>query len=170
MIVILNILIILCLAFIVVQDIRQRAISWILIPLILSAFIYRGLVYENMLLKDVLLNIAFVSIQLLLLTIYMSIKNKKPVNIVNTYLGLGDVLFFAVICAAFSTLNFIVFYLLSMITTLISMVLYNILSKKKSNDIPLAGGMAGVLIVLMLIPGINFYDDGYFLDLAKKFM
>jgi hypothetical protein len=149
---------------------KHRAISWVLIPLALAGFVYKGMVSENILLKDVLLNIAFVSVQLVLLTVYMSIKNKRLVNIVDTYLGLGDVLFFVVICAAFSTLNFIVFYLVSMIITLTGAIAYNGFRKKKSVDIPLAGAMAGILIVLMLIPGVGFYDDGYLLEVAKKIM
>lgn len=147
---------------------KHRAISWVLIPLALAGFVFKGMISENIVLKDVLLNIAFVSIQLVLLTIYMSIKNKRLLNIVNTYLGLGDVLFFVVICAAFSTLNFIVFYLLSMIVTLTGVIAYNGFRKKKSVDIPLAGAMAVVLIVLMLIPGFDFYDDGYLMNMINK--
>ncbi|MGQ0827052.1 MAG: hypothetical protein ACT4ON_01530 [Bacteroidota bacterium] len=166
---IINILLILCLTIIVVQDFKQREISWMLIPLTLAGFTYKAM-NGDILLKNVLLNIAFIVIQLLMLTIYMSIKNKKPVNIINTYLGLGDILFFLVICVAFSPINFIAFYLSSMITTLIGVIIYNRFSNKQTKDIPLAGAMATGTIVLMVFPGLNFYNDVFLLEIVRNFV
>lgn len=87
-------------------------------------------------------------------------------NIVDTYLGLGDVLFLIVICTVFSPVNFILFYLLSMIVTLTGVLIYNVVSTKKTNDIPLAGAMAGMLLILLISkPGIDLYNDAYFLNM-----
>jgi len=166
-----DILIILCLAVIVLQDIKYREISWVLIPLILAGFIYKAMEYKNILMTDVLLNISFIAIQLLLLTIYISIKNKKPVNIVNTYLGIGDILFFLVICVAFSPINFIAFYILSLVFTLAAIIIYNRFSGKQTKEIPLAGSMATVLIFLLItteiLPGMDLYNDGYLLNIIN---
>lgn len=86
----------------------------------------------------------------------------------DTYLGLGDILFLVVVCAVFSPVNFIMFYLCSMILTLVGVLLYNSFSGKPTKDIPLAGSMAAMLFVLVIItiafPGINFYNDTLLLN------
>jgi|SRR3989344_8714186 len=160
---------IVCLLFIAFQDFKQRAISWFLIPLLLIGFVYTA--FQNsryeIVLKDVAFNLSFIMLQLVLLTVYMSVKNKKIVNIVNTYIGIGDILFFVVIAAAFSPFNFIVFYLTSTILTLFGFMLYALI-KKSTKEIPLAGSMASVMIVLMAInfcfPNLNFYNDEFFIS------
>ena len=163
----------LLLAVIVFQDFSIREISWYLIPLLLIAFIYKAFNTnsESSLLKNVFFNIAFMVIQIVLLTVYMSIKNKRPVNIINTYIGLGDILFFIVVCTAFSIGNFISFYLLSLLFTLSGVIIYNFFSRKKTREIPLAGIMSLLLIALIitnkLIPAINFYNDSYLLNFIK---
>jgi hypothetical protein len=168
-----NISLIVLLILISFQDFKERQISWYLIPLTFIAFLVRAMNNgaTDGLIQGTLLNVAFIALQLLLLTIYMSIKNKKMVNIVNEYLGLGDVLFFIVLCVAFSPINFIVFYLLSTFITLISFIAYRILSKKATVEIPLAGAMASILIVLMLtgtlMPQLNFYDDTHWITIIK---
>lgn len=117
--------------------------------------------------KDVIFNLSFIIIQLVLLTVYMSVKNKKFVNIVNTYLGIGDILFFIVIAAAFSPFNFIVFYIISTILTLLGFLLVSAV-KKSTGEIPLAGSMASMMIVLMFLnfylPDLNFYNDDFFIS------
>ncbi len=167
MLLIADLLIFFSLIVIVFQDFKQRQISWFLIPLALTGVLIRSMTSENNNLNNFLFNITFISVQLVLLTIYFSIKNKKFLNIIDTCLGLGDVLFFVVVSAFFSPLNFIVFYVCSMILTLTGIIVYNLLSKKRTKDIPLAGAMAVVLIVLLtttlVFPHIDFYNDTYLL-------
>lgn len=173
MLLVLNICLMICLFFIVFQDFRQREISWFFIPLLLAGFIYTAMYKENagIAFKYILFNLSFIIIQLVLLTIYMSVKNKKLVNIVNTYIGIGDILFFAVIAAAFSPFNFIVFYLISTILTLLGFALFNLL-KGSSREIPLAGAMAGAMMILMImnfcVPELNFYNDDFFISCFTK--
>jgi len=99
------------------------------------------------------------------LTIYISIKNKKFINVINSSLGLGDVLFFVVVCVAFSAINFILFYVMSLLFTLVGFIAYNTLVKKSVKEIPLAGAMAMVMITLIVLnqwmPQFNFYNDDY---------
>lgn len=161
-----------CLGCVTFQDLKQRRISWFLIPLLLIGFVTKGILVSDApdnLLKDSLINFSFIGIQLLLLTLYFSIKNKRPINIVNTYLGIGDILFFIAICAAFSPLNFIAFYVISMLITLVSVVFYSVISGKEIGEIPLAGIMALVMSILMLaslfIPALDLYEDKMLLKL-----
>jgi hypothetical protein len=164
----------LCLGLIAFQDFKQRQISWYLIPLSFFLVVYKAvnLIDTTVFIKHSIFNIVFVLIQLILLTTYISIKNKALTNIVNTYLGIGDILFFIVVCIAFSPVNFIVFFIVSMILTLIGFMLYSTFLKKAGTEIPLAGTMATALIILLItkkimIP-INFYNDDYFLSMITK--
>ncbi len=167
---IINIFLIGLLILISFQDFKKREISWVLIPLAFIAFIAKGVrsIDNEVMVKNTVLNFAFIAIQILFLTLYMSIKNKRPVNILNEYIGLGDVLFFVVLCTAFSPINFILFYLLSTIITLILAIGYRTLSKKELSEIPLAGAMASILMVLMVIPQLDFYDDTNWLCILTR--
>jgi hypothetical protein len=159
------------LAIVLFQDFRTRQISWYLIPLLLSLFIFKAffLLSLSEITRNSLFNFIFILLQLLALTAYISFKKKKLTNIINTYIGIGDVLFFIVICLSFSPANFILFYVLSNVIILISFLAYNIITKKSSKEIPLAGGMAGVIILLIIfshfIPQIAFYNDNNIISL-----
>jgi hypothetical protein len=164
-----NILILLSLTVIAFQDFKQRQISWFLIPLALTGFVCKAVFYQNNVVHDFLFNASFILLQLICLTIYFSVKNKRFLNILDTYLGLGDILFLVVVCTVFSPVNFILFYLCSMILTLIGVLLYNSFATKRTADVPLAGSMAAILLVLVIVtivfPGINFHNDTLFLTI-----
>lgn len=172
MLIIANLLIFVCLAVIVVQDFKHRQISWFLIPLALTGFVYKAFLSGDFAWKDFLLNVGFVLIQLLLLSLYFSLKNKRLINIVDRYLGLGDILFFIVLCAVFSPVNFILFYLFSLTITLMSIVIYTVISRHQTPAIPLAGAMAALLILLLLtnlvFPQFNLYNDHSLLTILDK--
>jgi hypothetical protein len=167
-----NIIILLSLVIIVHQDFKQRQISWYLLPIAFVAFVCKALLYSNNLTNDFIFNFLFIALQLVCLTLYFSIKNKKMFNIIDTYLGLGDILFFIVLCTAFSPVNFIVFYFMSMILTLTGTLIYNFFSARRTSDIPLAGAMAATLLVAfittLMVPGINFYDDVFLLTIMQR--
>ena len=153
------------LSTIVFQDLKHRAISWILIPLLLcfqTLLALSALTIEKTIFFF-LINLGFIVMQLICITAYFSFKNRKFINIVNNYLGIGDILFFLVLCLGFSPFNFILFYLCSLIITLLAFLLYQILSRSQDKEIPLAGAMALGLIVCHLahyrFDKINFYQD-----------
>ncbi len=165
MLYLINSCLLLLLVTVVLQDFKHRLISWPLIPLLLLCFLANGLIKTPMaeLLQYTLFNSGFILLQLLVLTFYISIKNKKFVNIVDSYMGLGDILFFAVITTAFSPVNFILFYLAGLVFTLISHRIYIAINKGGSKEIPLAGTMSLVMIITVLTDcmasGNGFYDD-----------
>lgn len=153
---ILNILILLLLSIIVYQDFHYRAISWATLPLLLVAFIINSVLSTgfNSFLQSFLFNTGFIVFQLVAVTAYFSMKNRAITNITSKYIGWGDILFFTVAAAAFSPVNFIVFYLLSLISTLIIAVAYRLIKRDSATTIPLAGGMALLLFI--------FYSFGNF--------
>ena len=105
------IILILLLGVVVYQDFKNKEISWFLIPLLFIGFVINALlsVEFNELFIHFGINFLIVSINLLGVTILISLKEKKITNILKTYLGLGDVLFFLVLTVAFSPINFVLF-------------------------------------------------------------
>ncbi|HEY8400583.1 MAG TPA: hypothetical protein VIK89_04940, partial [Cytophagaceae bacterium] len=134
------------LIFIFYQDYKYRAVYWFLFPLLALTFLLYNLnmagwqeVGNNM-----LINLGFISTQLALLTLYFSLKYRRLVNISDSLLGLGDILFLLVLGVLFSPLNFIVYYLLSLLIVLLVAVLLRI-SGRELGKIPLAGIQAILL-------------------------
>ena len=78
-----------CLLFLFYQDLRYRAVYWLIFPVLLALLV--GVTLGESLGREILisssLNLAFLMLQLMLLTIYFSMKNKKWVNITKNYLG-----------------------------------------------------------------------------------
>lgn len=166
----LQIIICLFLVFLAYQDFRYRAISWWLIPVLFGMLAYTNIQRASLeiVLENLMLNFGFIAIQLGALYIYFSIKNRCFVNIINTYLGSGDVLFFVVLAVSFSFLNYIVFQVVSFLLVAIGFGIVKMIKRNSSPEIPLAGGMSLVLILSFIIgeiKTISFYDDLFLLNL-----
>lgn len=153
------------LLIIVFQDFKSREISWFLIPLLAIGFWLKALQQMNWneLIIYTGVNLLMVFVNLLCVAVIISIRQRKWTNIINTYLGLGDILFFAVLTVAFSPFNFVLFYLGSI--SIISLY-YGIEVIRKRNTrllIPLAGAMSLLLILVLigeLLPSTyNCYTD-----------
>lgn len=153
------------LAIVVFQDFKNRSISWFLIPLLFIAFSGSALlkIETQEFITYSGINLTIIVLNLIGITLFVWLKEKKLKNIVDTYLGLGDILFFLVLTTVFSPLNFIVFYLGSiMLITIIygCIILFN---KQKNTLIPLAGAMSMLLMMVLvadlLIPTFNVYQD-----------
>lgn len=148
----LSILIIGILSMLAFQDFKSRAISWILIPFLFVLFGLKSLLQTGMndTLQILVINLLFIGVQMFLLTLWMSIKNRRWISVFDSYLGWGDVLFFVAIALAFNPIEYVLFYVISIAITLTVSVFYLAYSKKVSKQIPLAGAMATVLIGWML--------------------
>lgn len=159
------------LSLVVYQDFKQREISWILLPLLFISFALKAFFVVQMkeIVFAILFNIGFIVFQLFFLTLWVSFKNKRWVNIINVQLGLGDILFFIAITSAFATIQFIVFYVVSITVTLAGFIIYKLRLKNVNPEIPLAGAMSAILIFFIvlsiILPQFNFYGDLLFLSL-----
>jgi hypothetical protein len=92
-------------------------------------------------------NAAFFLITLGILTLYMSLKNKRFLNPFQNYFGLGDLLFYIAVTPLFLLQNYILFFILSMIFAIgLQLGLKKIIKEK---TVPLAGFTA--LFLLMVI-------------------
>jgi len=159
------------LAAITLQDFSQRQIAWYWLPILLAGIILLNVQRNELknMISFFITNVCFVVFQLIVLIIYFSIKNKKLTNIIDHYIGLGDVLFFIVLCTVFSPLNFLVFYIISLLLILLTFFTYNTVSKKIIQHIPLAGAMALCLIFCFVYKytnnNFNFYNDSRMIEL-----
>jgi hypothetical protein len=176
MLLILDLIIFLILSVIIFQDFKDHLISWFLIPLILVAMIYYGslnLIIQEQI-KFFLINLSFIILQLIGVMAYYLVKNRKFTNIINRQLGIGDVLFFLVLCFAFSPVNFIVFFFLSLVITLLGYLLFLGFMKSKTRNIPLAGVFALIFSIIKISSffsnNYNLYSDSFWESWIIKIM
>jgi len=133
---------------IAIEDIKYRSVRWWLFALIGFGFI--GVEYTRFSIVDTGLNIGFVSVQVLLLFTYFSIKEKRVVNITTNYLGMGDIVFWLAACFLFSLPNYIVFFISSLMFAALVYGIMKLSNMHKQTTIPLAG-LQSIVVGMMLL-------------------
>jgi hypothetical protein len=130
------------------QDWKYRRIH-VILPLIifvLSCFILRA--NQTEFINNCVLNLVFFLFTLCLLTIYMSVKNKRFLNPFQNYFGLGDLLFYLAITPLFILKNYIIYFVFSMIFSICLQIgLKKII---KEDTVPLAGFAALLLFIIII--------------------
>ncbi len=147
-------ILIVILFYIFIEDVTYLGISWPVFPLLLFvSAIYS--IHKYTLFKEVIgiqiTNTVIYLIQLFLLFIYISIKEKRITNITKNHFGWGDILFSICIASLFSTYDYILFHLFS---TFFSITIWYVLFKLKiykSNRIPYAGLQALYILLIELL-------------------
>ncbi|MFD2581596.1 hypothetical protein ACFSR6_03780 [Pedobacter vanadiisoli] len=159
------------LAGMVYQDFKYRGIYWWMFPvlfLLMAAATVRVLGFTATI-SQAVKNGLFLALQFLVLTGYISIKQKKLTNIFDGFFGLGDLLFLVVLCFGFSFLNYVLFHLLSLTLIILFTAIFGQQSKTHGKKIPLAGYQALMFMVLTAIswytPAINLLADDHLLNL-----
>jgi len=158
-------LLILTLSIIIYQDLSARAISWWTIPLLLGSIIYIRLVEQSwsLVLFESGINLSFLIVQLILISIYFSIKQGQLTNIADTYLGWGDILFLIPIAFLFPTFSFVLFYVSSIIIVLLGFLIYKKIVNQNMETIPLAGGQAIYLVLVLFFSKVfDFSIESYY--------
>lgn len=144
------------------QDFADRAIDWFLYPALITLLIINGLVTGGLSWEHVGINLALIGAQLLMLALYYKITKGIHIMKDQRLLGWGDILFFLVLTAALSPINFFAFYLLSLLATLPVFAAGQLWSRR-FNQVPLAGCQAILLLALFLADhrhnGFNLYND-----------
>lgn len=155
------------------QDFRSRLVSTLLFPLLAALLLFeKRLGYSTGFeLAAILMNVGFLVFQLLVLTVWFSIKNRKLVWVGKALLGWGDILFLLVCCFYFSVLNYVFFYLSSLFFALFCWVLYRYSVKSGVAHVPLAGlqsiALAAFLTYSWFLHGPVFTSDDWTLGLMK---
>jgi hypothetical protein len=150
-----------------VQDYKYFAISWGWIPVLIILGIIEGssILPIDVLAQDYMMSLVFVVIQMVFMTIWFSIKEKRIVNLCKEILGLGDVLFLIVLVFYFSFINYLIFVIGSTILIALGYLIKGKISVSNENRIPLAGAMAFGLVILRLLIfigiDINPYSNKY---------
>jgi formate hydrogenlyase subunit 3/multisubunit Na+/H+ antiporter MnhD subunit len=134
-----------------VQDMLGRSVYWFLFPLLTIPLIIIRMQYQplSQLWQSTMINIGFLSIQLLILTAYFSLKNKKWINVTRQLVGWGDILFLISIAFYLSVFNYLFFYIASLIAVLSSWLIFKRVFTKRNEHIPLAG-LQGLIFAVFL--------------------
>ncbi|MFA6400438.1 MAG: hypothetical protein WCX31_02265 [Salinivirgaceae bacterium] len=162
-----KILLSLFLLIIIYQDFKHRAIWWPVLPM---AFLLQlAMAIKSLGISEAfynfILNLGIVCIQLSVLYAYFLIKHRSlRIPFFKQYLGLGDVLFFLVLAAAFAPFNFVLVLICLLIISLIAGLFLN----HKSKTIPLAGIMAVCYMPLLWISQFNATFNPY-IELINRY-
>lgn len=158
-----------------VQDIKHRAVYWFLFPGLMVSFLALQLLQGNSpagMWQPVLVNIVFLLIQLVVVSAYFSIKNKKWINITDGFLGWGDVLFLFGLCFYLSVLNFLFFFVVSLVLVIVIWITWRIIAKQADKHVPLAGLQSLIFAVFSAASwwgwGLNLTNDDWLLQILYK--
>ncbi|WP_158800279.1 hypothetical protein [Pedobacter sp. L105] len=163
----LQLFILICLGLICYQDMRYRAVYWICFPFLGILLLLFKQQHTSMydVLTESVYAFLFIGIQFVLLSLYFSLKNKRFINITHQYLGWGDILFLLAITFYLSPVNYVLFYVGSLIVVLLYTFTQQILLKKVNPQIPLAGLQAlllcFVLVFSLINPSFKLYTDSW---------
>ena len=127
------------------EDWKFRAITWLVFPAVgivtLLIFILPGGDW-----KVPGSNLIFVLIIMTALTIWVSVRERKPTNIFKKHFGIGDLLFFIAILPLFGCQNFVLFFISGMMLS--CLVHIGVTKKTQHLTIPLAGYLAVYVLLL----------------------
>lgn len=174
--IVLKAIVMLCLGYICYSDIRYRAVYWIMFPILAVELLWlKG--HETgwvQIFSDAGYALVFLLLQLAILWIYFSIKHKKPIDLTKKHLGLGDVLFLIIITIYFSPVNYILFYIVSLILVLFYAVVAQSVKWIKDKSIPLAGLqailLAIVIVITHLFPQLNVFEDYWIQNFVNQLL
>ena len=155
----------LLLLFIAYVDFKERAVPvYALISLFVASVIY-GINEAGwrITVLYVLINGGLIVLLVLLLAGYYAIREKAGSKFINQKLGLGDMFFWLGITPLFSTINFILFFVCSLVIILL-ITIFQLAWKKNLNSIPLAGHQAVILLWITLLNGL-FFKYNFYIDL-----
>ncbi len=159
-----TLLLFLSLAAVIYQDFKDREVSLLAFVGVLLSLGY--ITYPNNVTYWMLnsgVNILFIVLQLFTSFAIISIRKKKITNIVNTHIGLGDVLMLLILAITFSAPVFLLVTLVSCITALLQALVMRIV-KGGNGTIPLAGVMALVLVGMLGLKYLFQINDLYDAD------
>jgi hypothetical protein len=138
------------------QDLKYRAVSWILFPVLGIVYAIRFYLQDGAYMHP-LFNYSFLLVQIGGVSLYVLLRYKST-QLFRHYLGLGDILYWVVIAWFFSPLNFILYHLVSLT---FSIFVYAILLKSEKKTVPLAGLQSLVLIVFTFLSWFSTAHDTY---------
>lgn len=141
-------ILLLCLFIVFIQDWKFRKIHVVLPIVIFGVSFFLAPLKNCALLKIVLFNTAFFLITLAILIFYMSLKSKKILNPFRHYFGLGDLLLYTAITPLFLLKNYILFFILSLVFSIV--LQFGLKKIIKEETVPLAGFSSLFLFIILM--------------------
>jgi hypothetical protein len=148
------------------QDVTSRKVSWVVLLCIgiVNVILALERIPVGVLCENAIFNFCFILFNLAVVFLYLLFRyGKGALRLFDRFLGLGDVLFWGVLLPAFSPLNYIVFYVVSLV---VSLVLYKVgmcRIAQENRTVPLAGLQSAcygsVIVGLGLGWAYNVFDD-----------
>tara|TARA_B100000508_G_scaffold141092_1_gene146498 strand:- start:181437 stop:181940 length:504 start_codon:yes stop_codon:yes gene_type:complete len=147
------------------QDLKDRSIHWITIPLLFLSLLWWQ-DFSISALVETVKNLLFILVILFFLTVYVSFKHRSYQNITESYFGWGDILFLLAITPAFSNQVFMLFFIgCTIVVLIISLILMKM--TPTFEVIPYAGLFALLLNGFLLFS--TFINDKALLYLESNF-
>lgn len=127
-------------------DLRYREIWWGWFLILLFAILAHkvSIIGLNGAFQFVLQNLIILGVQLVGVFLYVRLIKKN--KLIDTYLGLGDIVFFVVLCFVFTPSVYLFFFLTVSILAILAFILINMFFEKES--IPLAGILSCFLCLM----------------------
>ncbi len=127
-----------------IQDFKYRAISWYAFPVLGFLLLISN---KDFTVVEAAVNVGLILFNFFLVTLFFSFRDHRLINVMESYLGLGDILLLFCLAVYFPVALFFLFYLVSLVLITICSGIYIKYNRPKNFTIPLAG-----LQSLMLIP------------------
>jgi hypothetical protein len=127
------------------QDLKSRTIHLALPIAIFLLSLFINYLSLDMSFDVISYNVVFILINVIGLSIYFSFKNKVLVNPIDTYIGLGDIIFFLALTPLLHFKPFILFFVIGLFFSLL--IHFVFLLFKPVQTIPLAGYLSLFLII-----------------------
>ena len=148
------IMVVALLAIVVWQDFKDRSISVWVLALLTVTVLTHTMVLGVFSMVEIAGNMLFIAVQLGLLNLLVYFYRHHWLMHGEKWIGWGDIVFFAVAACCFSTMNFIVYYVVSLLLVL-AVVLAAMAFGRFIRTIPLAGSQAMLLMVIMMADYAN---------------
>lgn len=131
------------------QDVRHRGIHWLVFPLLFLSALWLSGTPDW---KVMAVNAGIFCGMLVLLSIYLSLKEGRLVQLTKGYFGWGDILFLLAVTPLFDTLEYLMFFTIG---TLLSLIIHGVSSLiVRQANVPYAGYMALMGMVTLLFPEV----------------
>ena len=165
-----------CLFTVFLQDVRFRAVSWLFFPVLAILYVVHGLT-AGIRFQEIAynsgLNVGFLAVVFLLVWLYISLRRRSWTYLPDKLIGWGDILFLLGLCFYFTLLNFIVFYIISLLIIIIFWLAWTYYRPQAAHrHVPLAGFQAVVmsafLIADWLVKGMDLTSDNWLLFLISR--
>jgi len=140
------------------QDIKERNVYWFLFTIAASCagYLYCTSTFFELFWRTSLINLGIIGIIFLVLKTYTKFKLKVALS--DTF-GLGDALLFIGLCVAFPVAAFIIFFVFSLLFSLLLHFLFK--QKQQETSVPLAGYMSLFFIGIYLLHWTGFIPNIY---------